>query len=329
MDLVLVTGAGASRRLGEPEDLLPLMQDWADALCTALDAVEPNLASACRLAPGMNGQQFEEALGLLLRWEQVRSLEERFAGLGGVNAGQQERPAIEYRQRTANRLGRIMGAVNETLYQQFGQERVSDERAAEAYGSLLRFLDVSDLVVATTNYDRAGEAALQVLGREVNTGFVRTGPRTPTLNVRGLMESNGDAVPYLHLHGAVGWYERDGTVYDFYGDQPFNPTLGTPVVLYPDPDKDPTNDATVSDLWREFRIALGRADHVLVLGHSLHDPALVDAIRAAEPYKLAVTVFRDEEVAWVAERLPAAIPMQMDFGPDLEVDTAAVAAFRG
>jgi hypothetical protein len=279
----------------------------------------------------MSGEAFEEALGLLLRWQQVRHLEERFAGLGGPNPGLVGGEVMQSRNRTTTRLQEIVRVVNQTLYDQFGQRRVNDERAVEAYKALLDTqLDVSGLVVATTNYDRAGEAALAGLGRQVDTGFRNAPGRTPALEMHGLVESsNAEVTPYLHLHGSVGWYEREGTVFDHAADQPFNPSLGTPVVLYPDPEKDPTNDATVSDLWTEFRVALSTADHVLVLGHSLHDPALVSAIRAAKPRKLAVTIFTDDQAKWVKKQLPSAIPMRTDFGPELEVDVAAVAAFRG
>lgn len=330
MTLLLITGAGASRSLGQPDDPLPLMPDWANALCTALDANETGLAGACGLTTGMDGEAFEEAIGALLEWQRIRPLDKRFTGLGGEHAGAEHQQVTAARDRGDERLQRIMSVINHTLYEQFGQERVNDERAEAAYGNLLKHFDVRQLIVATTNYDRAGEAALRLLGRNPDTGFPGSLDRTPTLDVRGLIKRGSeDMTPYLHLHGSVGWYERGGTVYDDRGDQPFNPTHGTPVVLYPDPAKDPTNSAVVSDLWREFDIALSMADHVLVVGHSLHDPALVRAINEAEPRKLAVTHYFDNEAKRIKKQLPKAIPMKMDFDPDLEVDMAAVAAFRG
>ncbi len=305
------------------------MHDWANALCAALDATEASLASACHLAPGMTGEGFEQALGLLLRWQQVQWLEERFQDLGGPHAGSHTNHVVESRQKMTSRLNQIMQTVNQTLYDQFGQDRVDDHRAAQAYGALLQPFDTSDLVVATTNYDRAGEAGLEELGLKPDTGFRNAPGRTPRLNVRGLVNSRAAGVtPYLHLHGSVGWYEREGIVHDHAADQPFNSTLGTPVVLYPDPNKDPTNDAIVSDLWVEFRSALDGADHVLVVGHSLHDPALTMAIQTAKPQKLAVTYFDDSEVEQINKVLPSAIPVRLDFGPELDGDMATIAAFR-
>lgn len=147
--------------------------------------------------------------------------------------------------------------------------------------------------------------------------------------------------PVLHLHGAVGWYASDGTVRDHFADQPFHASLGTPVVLYPDPDKDPTSTAVVAELWTEFPAALAWADHVLVLGHSLHDPALIRALvevaRAKKAtdslFKVAVSYYGDDvdeaSVNQITAALPFAIPMYVDFGPELEIDHAAVAGFRG
>jgi hypothetical protein len=306
------------------------MPDWSDALCSALDSIETNLASACGLRRGLTGEEFEEALGLLLRWRQVRHLEDRFASLGGPTAGSVYGDQQSARTNTGQRLDSAVRVINTTLYDQFGQHRINDGSARKAYGALVEELGVERLLVATTNYDRAVEAALSHLGRKVSTGFDASPGRTPRLDVAGLVEGAGeDMTPVLHLHGAVGWYEREGAVFDHNADQPFNETLGTPVVLYPDPEKDPTNDATVNSLWTEFDLGLRGADHVLVLGHSLHDPALIRVLRAAKPRKLAVTIFDDEDRGRVQKILPGSIAMKMDFGPDLDVERSAVAAFRG
>jgi hypothetical protein len=68
MKLLLVTGAGASRELGVGESSMPLMADWSNGLSKALDHHELGLAEACSLQPGMSGPEFEENLGLLLKW---------------------------------------------------------------------------------------------------------------------------------------------------------------------------------------------------------------------------------------------------------------------
>ena len=82
--ILIVTGAGASRRLstGKP---LPLMSDWSDALVDALNEEEPTLAEqVMRLAKGLAGKDFEETLGAFLQWSQTLDETERFVQLGRV-----------------------------------------------------------------------------------------------------------------------------------------------------------------------------------------------------------------------------------------------------
>lgn len=330
MDLLLVTGAGASHNLGQPDNPLPLMPEWADALCTALDKAESQLADRCRLAPGMGSEEFEKALGELLRWEQMKYLNASFAAMTDQPTAFQE-----FDGQATQRLAVVRLVINQTLYAQFGQDRVDDTAATTAYGSLLERLRVGRLVLATTNYDRSCEAALSSLGKYPDAGFrPEDSESLPKLEVTNLVKSarEGERTACLHLHGAVGWYQKDGIVYDFKGSHDYNETLGAPVVLYPDPEKDPTSDAHVAALWDEFRVALSITDHVLVLGHSLHDPVLVEELRAAKPERLAVTHLagaenEDGERARIEDVLPGAIPIPMEFGPQFDTESAGIDKF--
>lgn len=300
---------------------MPLMADWADALCTALDEQEENLALACHLRPGMDGPAFEKNLGLLLRWQQVRHLEERFAGLGGRPIGQPMAQVGKARQLTGRRLTTVMEVLNTTLYEQFGQRRIDDARAAAAYKPLLATLG-PNLIFATTNYDRAGETALTTLGYEIDTGFRNRPHRTPTLEPMELIENRGSKTPVLHLHGAVGWYKKDGDVHEHHADLPYNPSLGTPVVLYPDPDKDPTNDAVVSQLWAAFHNAVEVAEAIVVIGHSLHDPALTRALsEAAHRKPVLISFFSESDAELIAARVPGAGRFELNFDPDQKLET--------
>lgn len=329
MKLVLISGAGASRRLGKGGDPLPLMPDWSNRLCAALDEEEAGLAGACHLRAGLDGEAFEEALGLLLRWRRTRGLDERFEGLFAPRPGQRLNAVAQGRSRANARLDSIMRTINATLYEQFGQGRVDDDAAAAAYDALLRRLGVDELVVATTNYDRSGEAALHRLGFVIDTGFRAPPGRTPILEPTGLVQDRGTKTPLIHLHGAVGWYEKNGRVEDHYADQPYNPSLGTPVVLYPDPEKDPTNDAIVSELWREFEYALDWADRVLLLGHSLHDPALLRVLRpVARRKRVGVTHYDEADRDRVRLLLRGALPIKADFGPEPDMNTRAISLFK-
>ncbi len=332
MDLVLVTGAGASHNLGREDKPLPLMPEWSDELCSALDAAESRLAHRCRLAPGMSSVEFETALGELLRWEAMKYLNPAFANLTDEPGHFQQLDG----QATA-RLGTIRRVIDDTLYAQFGQERVDEARATKAYELLLERFAVGRLVLATTNSDRSCEVALSKLGRQSNAGFrAQDSESLERLEVANLVEKAREEhkTACLHLHGAVGWYQKDGVVYDYKGRHAFNQTLGSPVVLYPDPEKDPTSDQYVAALWDEFRVALSLTDRVLVLGHSLHDPVLVQELRAAKPKRLAVAFYTDTapdsqaaQRAHIEQQLPGAIQIGMDFGPQFGADPEALHAF--
>jgi hypothetical protein len=317
MKLLLILGAGASREFGKVEPM-PLMEDWSNALCKELEAQEGGLSTGCRLEPEMSGQVFEKNLGLLLRWENVRHLEERFELLGGPTPTTRIGTVVEARSRTSERMAAVMKAVNTTLYDQFGQPQVDYGLAAEAYAELIEVIghDVQ-LMVATTNYDRIAETSLEILEHKTNVGFERKPGLTPVLNPAGMVErQEREGIPVIHLHGAVGWYEKDGVVKDHLGDSPFNPTLGSPVVLYPDPEKDPTSDALVNQLWEEFRQAVDGADFILVIGHSLHDPALVRELERVQGSAPVIVGFHsDGGGEAISEKLPLAQGTRMSFGP--------------
>lgn len=102
---------------------------------------------------------------------------------------------------------------------------------------------------------------------------------------------------------------------------PTNRSLGDPVVLYPDPEKDPTGHDLVSDLWAELRQALEWSDHVLVLGHSLHDPALIRILREfVGKTKIAVTYADERDHDYAASAISNKVTtVQVIFGPGQDV----------
>jgi len=294
------------------------MGEWASTLCEQLEREESGLAPACGLDPEFDGPRFEEAIGDLLQWDRMRYLEERFQPLAltnfnGAPIGKLE----EARQRTTERLKRFQVALNRTLYRQFGQEAVDDEKAERAYEFLLHQLDPSVFAVATTNYDRSAESALLGLGHTVVNGFVGRPPRRQVFTPAALAEERGTGTTLLHLHGAVGWYERDGAAILETADEDFDPNRGAPVVLYPDPDKKPAEAAIVSELWQEFEIMVNEASSVLVIGHSLHDDPLVEHLARVGPERpLAVSYYSKADKERVEARLPTALPFQINFAAD-------------
>ena len=302
MRLVIVTGAGASCELGRDGERLPLMPEWSDHLCEALDAEGDRLARGAGLERGMSGPDFEKAIGLLLEWRGIRWLAERFEPLGGNNPGEVFAPVQQARLNTEKWLNVIVRVINTTLYDLFGNDQLDQENVRGAYDRMLReWLDKpKSLVLATTNYDHSAETALNALNYGPDLGF--RGPYTSTqrLQPEGIVDwtpENGGAphhgrTPVFHLHGAVGWYRRGDEVLDYHGDDRFNESLGTPAVLYPDPGKDPVRDPSVAALWAEFEKALEGASHVLVIGHSLNDEALTTALRK-KGNRVAVIVYED------------------------------------
>jgi hypothetical protein len=313
--LVLITGAGASVHFGADGHRLPLMADWSDALVKALDRAERGLAATMDLRTGLTGEEFEEVLGEFLRWTQTFEATKRFIELGRTS------PDIPITSEVLNwlsvarrRASTIVDTVNMSLWQEFGLNRVDTAAATSTYQSLLKALRAlpgersTALFSATTNYDRSAELALAELGFTVDTG-------TGTRAVRGRTErldldaiqpwTDPMIVPHLHLHGAVGWYrDPERGIRVDPADREFDDRL-TPAVLYPDPDKDPLGEGEVgvNALWNKFGDALRSATDVLVLGHSLHDRPLLDALfqHSGRNTRFAFTFHHDAEP--IEERL--------------------------
>lgn len=193
----------------------------------------------------------------------------------------------------------------------------------------------TELVVATTNYDRSIEIAFEEMGVALRTGFRPGLSFVPaTLDAKDLGEFREGSPSVIYLHGAVGWQINDeGAIASRPASEKFNPTLGRPAVLYPDPTKEVERDET-RDLWTEFRSALAAADVVLVLGHSLNDPHLRDAL-AEQQHRARIGVVRHaangsakalgaEKRGEITELLPEATVIAGEFGPEPKLDKKAV-----
>lgn len=323
MDTLLITGAGASRNLGKGSSVLPLMRDWAGTLCEALDSKESGLAQACGLDPAFDGPQFERALGDLLEWDRVRPLEKKFEPLALRNFnGPPKEKVRQARQMTGERLINIKDAIHSTLYSQFSHEAVDDEKAEHAYGSLLSQLGRPSLALATTNYDRSAESALLRLGYQIVNGFAGDPPRRKVFEPSSLAEMRGQGVTLLYLHGAVGWYERGGEVVLDNAEEGFDSGRGSPVVLYPDPGKKPSENVIVAELWQELEFVVENAKRILVIGHSLHDQPLVGVLRKKKRgQKLAISCYDADDQKRVNRLLPDALPFKLNFGPDAKLSS--------
>jgi hypothetical protein len=336
VQLLLITGAGASHNLAIGDQKMPLMTGWSQALAAELDGRQPRLAEACGLTPAAKGPLFEANLGRLLEYARLAPLNDAFINLSGPNPCSYHDATRKDMRAIVERLRVVQEAIDVTLYRSFWLKAADETRAAGAYQELLRVLRNPELVIATTNYDRIAETALELIECPVDNGFTQRGQHTPRMNMIGRFRNRGDGVTLvLHLHGAVGWYEVEGTVEDHAADKDFNSTLGRPVVLYPDPDKDPLSDVIVSQIWHEFDEALAWADHILVLGHSLHDEPLVNRIRnrltdVERPCALAVTHHENADVQKIADTFGHdATPVYADFGPQPEFAVDALERWAG
>lgn len=219
------------------------------------------------------------------------------------------------------------------VYREFGRLSINTEKARSAYGGLLDKLGFPEarVVFSTTNYDTSIEVGLQAIGTIPNDGFPPTSWERPFLTPVGMVDwdsGHKGSVPVLHLHGAVGWYfEPKGQIARQYPDQSYNPSLGVPAILPPDPNKEPTSSPFVGVIWSEFIRALQGSTHVLILGHSLNDRALMKTVfkegrhalkgLAVHSVGLTAPIKSEEELvgAWIDPQDPRIFLIPTEFGP--------------
>jgi hypothetical protein len=339
IELVLVTGAGASCAFGQLRRF-PLIGEWSRALHEKLSGRYESLAfrEMIDLEGADDGPEFERRLGAFLRQIQafreiapivkaslqLSTTPQQFKMINGSSS------VLEgWYNQTANAIADLLEALNETLYVLFDEPGINEFTAPRAFGWLFEELRVdhhSSIVVATTNYDLVAETVLDRLGYPINWG--RPAQLQPSseaeLRVERLVAGVHSYVPVLHLHGRIGWYLRDdGLVRELQGAN-YSKQWGTPVVMWPDDEKDASSyiaTPIIDELWNQFREALRRARKVLVLGHSLHDQFLVQALRENVPARrLAITVYAEslDELESDQNR-PVVESIQRTFGPVMTV----------
>jgi hypothetical protein len=311
IDLVLITGAGASRDLASPNDHFPLMGDWSQALSKHFGSKGPQYFDLVDLRSVTDGQEFETRLGTFLQQVQgfnaCKDLLKETGALPGIPAPfigtqtlEQWTSAIGHALKSATSL------IHESLVQEFGIRSCNVDAGRTAYSSLLGAFGIipakNKWVYATTNYDRNAERILGSLGYRPDAGVDHQEGNSGygTLSVDGIIQDIGARrVPILHLHGCVGWYQRaNGEVYHqhqgSFGAISYD---DVPIVKLPDPGKVYDPNDIIGQTWSEFRQSLVRAKSVFVLGHSLSDPGLIEAIRTdVTPLKrLAIGVYGTDQ----------------------------------
>jgi hypothetical protein len=326
-NLVLVLGAGASRDLGSNGKKMPLMEDWNNILRGELDVRQAGLSRLVGIQENQSGPDFEKALGRFLQWRSVLDLAARFLPLGFADPSQCNK--ARWQDQAEIRARMVDDALNRTLYAEFGEERASRADAHAAYEALLRALTfnaAARIVVATTNYDPAAELAFEELELSPDNGDATGRGGVRRLSPEGLVGrcQQGRQRAVLHLHGKVGWYNQsDGSVEVHNHRERFNDSAGVPTIVWPDPAKNPENDPSMPPpirvLWHEFRQALQQATHVLVIGHSLNDPTLVEAINASSARKAvsSLSSHDDTETLRLKHLIPTADIIFGSFGPYL------------
>jgi len=106
--------------------------------------------------------------------------------------------------------------------------------------------------------------------------------------------------------------------------------------MLPDPEKAYDSDPVINSLWSQFILALQRTKRVFVLGHSLNDKALAQAIRDnVRADRIAITVLGappqqdvlDPSAAEMLERLkpdfPSALMIPTRFG-EMPIHAASI-----
>jgi hypothetical protein len=348
IELVLVTGAGATREFGRYGTAVPTMAEWSNALVEKIGRASGSYVTATGLAKDLDGPEFEKRLGQFLRrvpaFTQISSMLRPSLNFQLAEPLMDERLLSRWHAHTALHLSKITDLIHESLYENFSAESIDLDAAAQSYARLLQDLrlgNADSLVYATTNYDPAGEYAIEQFGALPDWGaprLVRDSGSAP-LRVDRIIDGLPRYVPVLHLHGRVGWHRRldDGTLHSAETAKQAA-GLGTPIVALPDPGQPDRTEPVIQLLWDQFEQALRRARRVFVLGHSLADRALVDSLRrhVSPAHRLAVGILSREDDAGeidqsatatmnvLRDSLPGACMITVRFGPDPVISAQGV-----
>jgi hypothetical protein len=306
IDLVLVSGAGASHEFGINGQKVPLMSAWSDSLVQKISSRSWAYLAATGLEKNLDGPTFEQRLGHFLRiataLEQIEQVLKPSLEFQAPPSGLTEDGLRTWRITTHHHVLEIAHLIRDSLYENFSPAQMDLDAAADAYRSLFEQLGITrieSMVYATTNYDVLGEYAVDQVGALPDTGETHgiANRVESRLSVDGLLRGMPRYVPIIHLHGRIGWYHRnDGQSYSS-DIHMHNRDSGVPILMLPDPDKAYDTDPIITSLWSQFEEALGRAKRVFVLGHSLHDRPLLDALKrnVSPGERVAVGVRGDPE----------------------------------
>ena len=300
LNVLIITGAGASANLGVDDEALPMMAGWAADLIPRLGNAAPWLG----LTSGTDGPAFEAIIGRFLNFSNSLSTVAALGFMGDeanlVGLGPRSPSGgnfANWHVTAEDNVAAMNRKLWESLWENFGRNRIDSEVADRAYGALHSLIrDSADdgqpcyIAHATTNFDTAIEVAIEESeDMEVRGGFARTsgGARerwAPNLLTVDRLGSDA-RIPVVHLHGAVGWYydpNDNNIILRRPSDDRFDERM-TPALLLPDDTKRPDLfPSPLVEVWDQFKALMRDATHVVVIGHSLHDEHLAKAINEAE-----------------------------------------------
>lgn len=265
LKVLLFTGAGASVELGVPamrrmvEEFhvhlsnQELSEDIFDRIDRLLANAEYDMENLVDLVDGMDrGREADKPLG--------REVDEALRATVGIIRGEAQ------------------------WFVQHACERVKESHAARLWGPGLRRIGEHQMVLATTNYDRAIELACASLGVEVDDGF---NPFEGQEYAVWKGTEDGGQFQLIKVHGSTDWYQGSyGSVFKLrhpmplFGDLsvsvggPGPPNLKSALIL-PARGKD-ANTPPYPDLATAFRKAATSAELAIFLGTSLRDPDIRD-----------------------------------------------------
>lgn len=303
LNVLIITGAGASANLGVDDTALPMMKGWAADLIPRLGYA----ASQLGLTLETDGPAFEAIIGRFLNFSRALPAVQALGFMGdltnlfGAAPPQASGANFAAWNSTAQQNIALMNTrLWESLWENFGRDRVDSEKADNAYSALHYLIRESRgdglepcyIAHVTTNFDPAIEVAVQEStypGTVLLDGFAPASGNArpkwaPNLLTAGRLDSDG-RIPVVHIHGAVGWYfeaSDQNRILRRPSDDDYDPRL-LPALLLPDDTKRPDLfPAPLVQVWEQFQNLLREATHVFVIGHSLHDAYLVNAINDAK-----------------------------------------------
>ena len=148
LDLVLVTGAGASREFGVSDRPMPLMADWSESIMEKLSSRNIFYLEASGLQPDMTGPEFETQLGKFLHQAEafplIESLLEPSVNFQALRDNSLSGQGVlqNWHQTTAFHVGQIIELIRESPFEEFSNERWDGQKAARNYAQLLQTLGI-------------------------------------------------------------------------------------------------------------------------------------------------------------------------------------------